>query len=208
MLTLSFPFLASSCAVVPDNSWPHNPCVRYQIDADPVWKSGFSGHDEWLAKRQWEAVVNQVNCERSGRPVPDVAKRVAALPNAASVWQPDDVSDWFETPDQAIDQTLALAEKRSDTVLERWSAKRLEQTKQFGRAFSVYQQIWYNKHELRAAHDIAFGLLHGWDGGQKDEWAALVWYQKAWRYGRFGDSQEACRILVKKFKSVEPDFCD
>jgi hypothetical protein len=36
-----------------------------------------------------------------------------------------------------------------------------------------------HKRAYTLAHDLAFGLLHGWDGERGDEWAAMYWYGMA-----------------------------
>ncbi|MCX8017567.1 MAG: hypothetical protein N2690_06690, partial [Rhodocyclaceae bacterium] len=132
-----------------------------------------------------------------------------SLPGIERVVQPEDVKWLYTSRKEWRQSMLHIAARNTDTRIERAVAANDERNKAYKDAFDLYEAMW-RKGDGRAAHDIAFGLLHGWDGGPKSEHAARYWYALSYKHTTSQDSRQACHLLEKSLKQQRPDtleFC-
>lgn len=109
---------------------------------------------------------------------------------------PEQIAWMFPDREQWRQYILMWGQRRPDAELERLVAKDYEREKAYQAAFNTYVYIYQTK-DKTAGHDIAFGLLHGWDGGKPDEFAAMTWYARTYRETGLGKSLHACQIIEK-----------
>lgn len=123
---------------------------------------------------------------------------------------PETIAWMFADREQWRQYILMWGKRRPDAELERLVAKDYEREKNYQAAFNTYVYIYQTK-DKTAGHDIAFGLLHGWDGNKPDEFAAMIWYARTYRETGYEKSLQACQIIEQtrhnRAGNQELNFC-
>jgi len=182
-----------------------DPCVGQEMKAQPVLEGGFA---ESSADRagQWADVVEHFRCASRGLPSAQLRERLLSLPRVHEVWRAQDVRFLFDDDEQLRQATLRLAARRSDALLEQWAASSYEAAGKRKEALAIYESAVLHKRAYALAHDLAFGLLHGWDGEPGDEWAAMYWYGLAAKKSGRADSAAACKAIKQRLVVRFGDF--
>lgn len=201
-------FLAPVVAILAGCAHTPPPCMLEEQRADTVLKNGFWG-DEAATRAQWSRVMSYMKCayNPAGKTGLD---RLESIKGFESAVDPVDARFFFEDRQQWRQKMAEWAKKRPDDRLERAVAKDHESAKEFKQAHEIYLQIYKTKNR-EAGHDVAFGLLHGWDGGKPDAYAAKAWYAKTYLETGVQKSLKACQVIesqrAKRTRNQDLDFC-
>lgn len=190
-----FTTLAASALLLQGCASVQTPCLGEELQAQPVFEQGFEGPPAYQAN-QWKKVISYLQC---AYPTPSTAaiERIEKIKGYEAVAVPDDMRWLFDSRQEWRNRMLGWAEKRNDDSVERHIARDYELTKELKQAIDVYTNIYHTKNKL-AGHDIAFGLLHGWDGNKPDDFAAKFWYAKTYIETGHLESLEACKVIEEK----------
>jgi len=182
-----------------------DPCVGHEMRAQPVLENGFAESGAYR-DGQWADVVEYLRCTSRGLPSMSLRERLLSLPRVHDAWRAQDVRFLFDSDEQLRKVTLGLAARRSDALLEQWVASSYEAAGKRKEALAIYESAVLHKHAYALAHDLAFGLLHGWDGERGDEWAAMYWYGVAAKKSGRADSAAACSAIKQRLVVKFGDF--
>lgn len=137
-------------------------------------------------------------------------ERLESVKGFQGAVDPNQVRFLFEDRQQWREKLSQWAKKRSDDTLERAIAKDFEEAKDLKQAHETYIEIYKTKNK-QAGHDVAFGLLHGWDGGKPDAFAAKTWYAKTYVETGLDKSLKACQLIedqrAKRNRTQDLSFC-
>lgn len=200
--TLALSMVITGCAGLPSQK-----CLQESAQAEPVLQNGFA-EQPWAARRQWDDLLSYLRCTH---PTPSVTigPLLESLPGIERVIEPSEVRTLYLDRQQWRESMLRIAGKTGSTRIERAVARDDEKDRLRKDAFELYQRMWKKK-DYSAGHDIAFGLLHGWDGGKPDAHAARYWYAVTFYKTGRPDSLQACQALEKDLKRASGatlEFC-
>lgn len=188
---------------------PKPSCIHEEARVSGLLHGGGFASQGWAAQRQWSDLMAYMQCRYPTASV-EAGQVLESIAGIERVVQPKEVRALYPSREEWRQSMLRIAERSPDTRIERALAKEDEREKLRKQALELYERMWRQKKDYSAGHDIAFGLLHGWDGGKKDEHAARYWYAITYDNTGNEDSLKACQMLeaeMKKKSGSTLEFC-